>query len=137
MTASSGVTGLRFLRRLKSAVSPEDFDELHDHPWVELLARVPDHPPRRPVAQRFEGLLDLPPRRSGPVVGTPATGAGVVPDQALEPHQVGVYVNFLGDEGEDRVRAAYGEENHAKLAALKRRWDPDNVFRLRPAPAWR
>lgn len=42
----------------------------------------------------------------------------------------GVYVNFLGDEGADRVRHAYGEDTFARLQALKRRWDPDNVFRL-------
>jgi FAD/FMN-containing dehydrogenase len=42
----------------------------------------------------------------------------------------GVYVNFLGDEGEARVRAAYGEAKYERLVALKRRFDPANVFRL-------
>ena len=40
----------------------------------------------------------------------------------------GVYVNYLGDEGENRVRAAYGV-NYERLAALKRKYDPANVFR--------
>jgi hypothetical protein len=40
----------------------------------------------------------------------------------------GVYVNNLGDEGEDRVRAAYGA-NYLRLAALKRKFDPTNLFR--------
>jgi FAD/FMN-containing dehydrogenase len=42
----------------------------------------------------------------------------------------GVYVNFLGDEGADRVREAFGEANYARLVELKRRYDPENVFRV-------
>jgi len=42
----------------------------------------------------------------------------------------GVYVNYLGDEGEERIRAAYGAEKHARLVALKRQYDPANLFRL-------
>jgi FAD/FMN-containing dehydrogenase len=49
---------------------------------------------------------------------------------ALEPHHTSVYVNFLMDEGEERVRAAYGAEKYNRLKALKRKWDPGNVFRL-------
>jgi hypothetical protein len=59
---------------------------------------------------------------------------------ALEPYAGGrVYVNFLADEGQERVRAAYGDPKYTRLAALKRQWDPENVFRLnqniRPGPA--
>jgi hypothetical protein len=50
---------------------------------------------------------------------------------ALEPHHTsGVYVNFLMNEGEDRVREAYGPQKYDRLKALKRRYDPDNLFRL-------
>ncbi len=50
---------------------------------------------------------------------------------ALEPHHMdSVYVNFLMEEGEDRVRAAYGGERYDRLKALKAKYDPDNLFRL-------
>jgi FAD/FMN-containing dehydrogenase len=49
---------------------------------------------------------------------------------AVRPYSTGgVYANNLGDEGEDRVRDAYGE-NYARLAALKTKYDPTNFFRL-------
>jgi len=48
----------------------------------------------------------------------------------LEPHARGAYVNFLGEEGDARVRAAYGESTYRRLGSLKRRYDPENVFRL-------
>lgn len=41
-----------------------------------------------------------------------------------------VYLNFIGDEGEDRVIAGFGRDNYNRLAAIKADYDPDNVFRL-------
>jgi FAD/FMN-containing dehydrogenase len=50
---------------------------------------------------------------------------------AMQSHTTGrVYLNFLGDEGQGRVRAAYGERNYERLARLKRAHDPSNFFRL-------
>ena len=49
---------------------------------------------------------------------------------ALEPWHQGVYVNFLGDEGAERVREAYGSEKYSRLKALKQKYDPENFFRL-------
>ena len=48
--------------------------------------------------------------------------------EAMQPHlEASVYVNNLGDEGPARVHAAYGE-NWPRLAAVKRTYDPDNLF---------
>ncbi|MCX4968504.1 FAD-binding oxidoreductase [Streptomyces sp. NBC_00654] len=41
-----------------------------------------------------------------------------------------VYLNFIGHEGQARVVAGVGTDNYARLAAVKARYDPDNVFRL-------
>ncbi|MGH3788167.1 MAG: BBE domain-containing protein [Pseudonocardiaceae bacterium] len=49
---------------------------------------------------------------------------------ALQPYHTSVYVNFLMDEGGERVRQAYGAKKYDRLKALKRRYDPDNFFRL-------
>ena len=50
----------------------------------------------------------------------------------LVPHATGVgsYVNFLTDQEEDRVRSAYGADKYSRLAELKGRYDPENVFHL-------
>lgn len=49
---------------------------------------------------------------------------------ALSPHHTSVYVNFLMEEGEARIRQAYGDEKYGRLKALKRKYDPRNFFRL-------
>jgi FAD/FMN-containing dehydrogenase len=48
---------------------------------------------------------------------------------ALHPYVSGTYVNFLMDEGEERARGSYGS-NYERLAALKERFDPLNLFRM-------
>jgi hypothetical protein len=49
---------------------------------------------------------------------------------ALRQSDQGAYVGFLGDEGERGVRAAYPGATYERLAAIKRRYDPTNLFRL-------
>jgi FAD/FMN-containing dehydrogenase len=50
---------------------------------------------------------------------------------ALHPYSAGgAYVNFMmHDEGEDRVKATYGD-NYQRLVAIKNEYDPDNLFRV-------
>jgi FAD/FMN-containing dehydrogenase len=49
---------------------------------------------------------------------------------ALTPFTRGVYINDLGPDANARVGEAYGPSKHQRLVALKRRWDPNNVFHL-------
>ena len=57
---------------------------------------------------------------------------------ALKPYHTSVYVNFLMEEGEERIRQAYGAAKYNRLAKLKAKYDPGNLFRLnqniKPAP---
>lgn len=49
---------------------------------------------------------------------------------ATRPFSQGVYVNFLSDEGAGRVKEAYTEAVWSRLVEAKKKWDPDNIFRL-------
>ena len=49
---------------------------------------------------------------------------------AMRQEDTGAYVNFLGEEGEARVRDAYPGKTWEKLAEIKARYDPTNLFRL-------
>ena len=66
----------------------------------------------------------------------PSAGDGVVSwvraaADATTPYALGTYVNFLEDEGDERIRFAYGsDEKYNRLVELKRKWDPDNLFTL-------
>jgi FAD/FMN-containing dehydrogenase len=57
----------------------------------------------------------------------------------MQPYASGVYVNNLGVEGPDRVKAAYSPATYRRLVTLKRAYDPENVLRINqniaPAPA--
>jgi FAD/FMN-containing dehydrogenase len=50
--------------------------------------------------------------------------------EALHPYSAGgAYVNFMMDEGEERVKATYGE-NYGRLVTIKNKYDPNNLFRV-------
>ena len=49
---------------------------------------------------------------------------------AMKPWTTGrVYLNFLADEGQARIEAGFGPEKYVRLRELKRKWDPQNLFR--------
>ena len=50
--------------------------------------------------------------------------------EALRPNATGVYANFLEDEGDARVREAYPTATYRRLADVKRRYDPTNLFHM-------
>lgn len=50
--------------------------------------------------------------------------------EALHPYSAGgAYINFMMDEGQDRIRATY-KENYDRLASIKAKYDPNNLFRV-------
>jgi len=58
--------------------------------------------------------------------------------QIVEPDRtLGAYANGNGDVGPEMTRRIYGDAKLARLSALKREWDPENVFHVNPnvAPA--
>jgi hypothetical protein len=71
------------------------------------------------VAAFYEGPADRD-RRQAWVDGAAA---------ALQQGDEGAYVNFLGDEGPERVRRAYPGSTWDRLVEVKRRYDPGNLFR--------
>jgi hypothetical protein len=49
---------------------------------------------------------------------------------ALHPYSAGgAYVNFMMEEGQERVRASF-RDNYARLASIKKKYDPENFFRV-------
>jgi FAD/FMN-containing dehydrogenase len=50
--------------------------------------------------------------------------------EATHPYSAGgAYVNFMMEEGQDRVQASYGD-NYPRLAEIKKKYDPENLFRV-------
>jgi hypothetical protein len=51
---------------------------------------------------------------------------------AIQPRDVGAYVGFLGDDGAARIHSAYPARTFERLARIKSKYDPTNLFRLNP-----
>jgi FAD/FMN-containing dehydrogenase len=96
------------------------------------MARVA--PEATAFSQRSAGVLVAAMSMFDPAVGAEAAVAAdawaASVFAAFAPKASGVYVNFLGPEGEARTRSAYPNGAFERLAAVKRRYDPANRFRL-------
>jgi FAD/FMN-containing dehydrogenase len=93
------------------------------------------------VARRDDSETAFTGRSAGYALNINAVGTDPAQDRAHEgwvrefwnatlPFSTGVYMNFLGNEGRERVRTAYGPRKYERLVALKDKYDPTNFFRL-------
>jgi FAD/FMN-containing dehydrogenase len=124
-------------------VSDEAIDAVHHHsmlvpsptpsqsfivPWGGAVARIPED--ATPMTQRDASWVVHPfalwddPAQDDYVIGWAKTFR----DDMRRFSSGGVYLNFIGDEGEDRVRAAFGESKYRRLSAIKAEYDPENIF---------
>jgi hypothetical protein len=106
---------------------PRSFSQSLVVPWGGAVARNGE---ATPLADRDAAWVMHPfcvwegAERDAEHIGWGHEGREVVAD-----YRTGAtYLNFIGDEGSDRVRAAFGD-NYDRLAAIKESWDPDNLFR--------
>jgi FAD/FMN-containing dehydrogenase len=118
----------QLLRANEGAASPETKIQLYH--FGGAVARVPSD--ETAFAHRdVPFLLNVAARWSESAENDLHMGWARGVHEAMRPFSTGgVYVNFLGDEGPGRVRAAYGEPTYLRLVELKRRYDATNLFRV-------
>ena len=109
---------------------PSPHSEIHLHQFGGAVARVGDD------HAAFGGrsapyLLDVVARSAGADGFDANVEWARETARALAPvSREGAYVNYMGDAGDERLRATYGDSKYERLVALKRRYDPENVFQL-------
>ncbi|MDQ3107957.1 MAG: FAD-binding oxidoreductase [Actinomycetota bacterium] len=97
-------------------------------PWGGAVARVPDD--ATPLTNRSVPWITHPfavwenPADDGTAIEWARSFRRDIAHHASG----GIYLNFIGNEGEDRIRAAFGEAKYARLQAIKGAWDPQNIF---------
>ena len=109
------------------------------HADVEVrVAHLPDRRrrPRRRRPTTHRGPTAIPAGRRSSSASIPIRPPQALRDwtvgywEALHPYSAGgAYVNFMMDEGQERVKATYGD-NYDRLAQVEGEYDPDNVFRV-------
>jgi FAD/FMN-containing dehydrogenase len=121
--------------------SADYHDELSDHALdviIESARNLPGPSSQQLIAHW--GAVGGPATAATPQGGQDAKAWVKRFRQDISPYATGgVWLNFIGDEGQARIRAAYGDANYNRLAEVKREFDPGNVFRgnqnIRPAVA--
>ena len=131
--------------------SADYHDELPDDAldlFVDSAQRLPGEHSQQLIA-RWGGAVGGPAAASTPLLNRSAAwvshpfGLADTPEGGQEakawvkqfradiaPHTTGgVWLNFIGHEGQERIIAAYGEENYKRLSRVKREFDPENTFR--------
>jgi FAD/FMN-containing dehydrogenase len=114
----------------RHAAVPSPHSEIHLHHFGGAVARVGDD--ESAFGNRSAPyVLNVIARTLGPEGFDACVDWARGTAEALEPvSRAGAYVNFMGDAGDERLRASYGDAKYERLVALKRRYDPCNVFRL-------
>jgi FAD/FMN-containing dehydrogenase len=113
-----------------AASMPRPFSELHVGQLGGAIARVPEDATPYSGRDAQYALIYI---TGWEDPGEKDTGVSWVRgvSEAVRPQVIGTYVNFLEDEGADRVRFAYGSpDKYERLVALKTKYDPGNLFRL-------
>jgi len=118
--------------------APSDLTQQLVVPWGGALARIPED--ATPMTHREAAWVSHPFAVWQDPEQDEANIAWVRQERRdLAPYaNGGVYLNFIGDEGDDRIRNAYGEAKYRRLREVKAEYDPGNVFRgnqnIPPAP---
>ena len=112
----------------KEMTSP--LSAVHLHHLGGAVARVPEGATAYAGRRSAYTFNIIPAWQDGSTSATHIAWTRALYDLAAKHSNGSVYVNFLGDEGPDRVRAAFGAEKFAKLGQIKRRYDPENIFRF-------
>jgi FAD/FMN-containing dehydrogenase len=108
---------------------PAPFGALHVHQLGGAMSRVPAG--ATAMGHREAGfLVNVVGLWPDPAENERHTAWARATAAALEPFATGAYVNFMGEEGQARVHAAYEPASFARLQALKAAYDPTNFFRL-------
>jgi FAD/FMN-containing dehydrogenase len=111
----------------RSEAMPTGASQLFMVSWGGAVARQPDTPlsarNARFVVHPF-GMWEDPADDAANIAWAKAFR-----DDLAEFSTGAVYLNFIGDEGEARLRAGYGPGSYERLARVKAEWDPDNLFR--------